>query len=268
MTHTRTDSLHQPSRSNVRSLSRIVTLMTSIVLLLSIPPLLNAQVCQTWSENGGNSISAQITDNATGAVIADGAMVPAYTQVRVDSRATVSAVCHTSCEDLIADVNHTYVWADISTTGSWNGTYGIGYVFGRNPNGSAAYWQDLDTHNSNSTGPNYFTLAYPGTYQFHIQAIIDRHPNCSDISDHTDTINITINVGDSDGATNLGTNSCNGKVAKPVDLGKPINVTNGNMYIQQTDYRLPGIGDGLEITRTYNSKKQLAGVFGFGWWSI
>ena len=37
------------------------------------------------------------------------------------------------------------------------------------------------------------------------------------------------------------------------------------MYIQQTDYRLPGFGEGLEVTRTYNSKMQRSGIFGFGW---
>jgi hypothetical protein len=31
---------------------------------------------------------------------------------------------------------------------------------------------------------------------------------------------------------------------------------------------LPGIGDGLEIKRTYNSGNQTAGLFGYGWSSI
>jgi hypothetical protein len=73
---------------------------------------------------------------------------------------------------------------------------------------------------------------------------------------------ITIRVGDNDDATNFGDTSCPSKVAKP------INVTNGNMYLQQTDYRLPGFGGGLEITRTFNSKMQRAGLFGFGWSSF
>jgi hypothetical protein len=42
----------------------------------------------------------------------------------------------------------------------------------------------------------------------------------------------------------------------------------GNMYLEQTDYGLPGFGEGLRITRTYNSKKQSAGLFGYGWSSI
>jgi len=40
------------------------------------------------------------------------------------------------------------------------------------------------------------------------------------------------------------------------------------MYLQQTDYRLPGMGQGLEITRAYNSSKQSSGLFGYGWSSV
>jgi YD repeat-containing protein len=35
--------------------------------------------------------------------------------------------------------------------------------------------------------------------------------------------------------------------------GKPINLTNGNTYIQQTDLRIPGLGGGLGLERTWNS---------------
>jgi len=51
-------------------------------------------------------------------------------------------------------------------------------------------------------------------------------------------------------------------------VAKPINVTNGNMYLQQTDYHLPGFGAGLELTRTYNSQMHHTGLFGFSWSSI
>jgi RHS repeat-associated protein len=48
-------------------------------------------------------------------------------------------------------------------------------------------------------------------------------------------------------------------------VGQPVNVTNGNMWVQQTDYDLPGVGEKLEITRFYNSIIQTSGRFGFGW---
>ncbi|HQZ81978.1 MAG TPA: RHS repeat-associated core domain-containing protein [Pyrinomonadaceae bacterium] len=48
-------------------------------------------------------------------------------------------------------------------------------------------------------------------------------------------------------------------------VGQPINVTNGNMWIEQSDYLLPGKGPRIEITRFYNSIRQSSGLFGFGW---
>ncbi|HEV7745181.1 MAG TPA: Ig-like domain-containing protein, partial [Pyrinomonadaceae bacterium] len=57
----------------------------------------------------------------------------------------------------------------------------------------------------------------------------------------------------------LGPTSCNAGVADPV------NVTNGNMYLQQTDYSLPGAGPTIDITRTYNSMSESIGLFGRGW---
>jgi RHS repeat-associated protein len=48
-------------------------------------------------------------------------------------------------------------------------------------------------------------------------------------------------------------------------VGQPVNVTNGNMWLQQTDYQLPSIGQPIDVTRTYNSIQQSSGIFGFGW---
>ncbi|HEY1525710.1 MAG TPA: RHS repeat-associated core domain-containing protein [Candidatus Angelobacter sp.] len=55
--------------------------------------------------------------------------------------------------------------------------------------------------------------------------------------------------------------------------GAPINVITGNTWIQQQDYALPGLGGGIELTRTWNSTwsnnrppKQV-GMFGDGWTS-
>jgi YD repeat-containing protein len=53
--------------------------------------------------------------------------------------------------------------------------------------------------------------------------------------------------------------------------GNPINLTNGNTYIVETDFALPGLGGGLSLTRTWNSKwpsTQAAinvGLFGKNW---
>jgi YD repeat-containing protein len=53
--------------------------------------------------------------------------------------------------------------------------------------------------------------------------------------------------------------------------GAPINLTTGNTYIQETDVKLPGLGGGLILTRTWNSTwpSTLAalqvGLFGPNW---
>jgi len=122
--------------------------------------------------------------------------------------------------------------SDASTTGGPNGNYVVGYVY-VNANGTTAFWNVLDTQASNSTGPNSYTFTSPGTYQFHIQGIINTTP-CNIQPAETEMINITVYVGDADGARDSGAPTCNS------GAGRPINVTNGNMYLNQTDYRLPG----------------------------
>lgn len=60
--------------------------------------------------------------------------------------------------------------------------------------------------------------------------------------------------------------TCPGTVA-----GKPINLANGNVYIQQNDIKVPGLGNGLTLARTWNSiwpSSQAAsnvGIFGPNW---
>ena len=46
-----------------------------------------------------------------------------------------------------------------------------------------------------------------------------------------------------------------------------VNLKNGNFYITYTDIVVPGGGEKLEISRTYNSKATELGWFGFGWGS-
>ena len=62
-----------------------------------------------------------------------------------------------------------------------------------------------------------------------------------------------------DPARNLG-ESCPNQM-----VGKPVNVTNGNVYLRQTDYSLPGVGEAISFVRSYNSKGSRFGLFGPGW---
>ncbi len=54
-------------------------------------------------------------------------------------------------------------------------------------------------------------------------------------------------------------------LAMPAFAG--VNLKNGNFYVNYTDIIVPGGGQDLEITRTYNSKSTENGWFGFGWGS-
>jgi len=73
-----------------------------------------------------------------------------------------------------------------------------------------------------------------------------------------DNLNFSITLGSLEDAGRM---SCNKGV------GGPVSVTSGNVYFQQRDYQLPGIGEGISITRDYNSISQKIGLFGRGWTS-
>jgi RHS repeat-associated protein len=48
-------------------------------------------------------------------------------------------------------------------------------------------------------------------------------------------------------------------------VGEPVNITNGNMSIEQTDYTASGLAKELNLVRTYNSHSEEEGMFGLGW---
>lgn len=82
--------------------------------------------------------------------------------------------------------------------------------------------------------------------------VCDPHGGCS-------TATVVFYVFSRDGGEDNGPVNCNSSV------GEPVNVTNGNVYLQQKDFGLPGGGPRLEITRTYNSNSRRIGLFGRGW---
>jgi RHS repeat-associated protein len=69
--------------------------------------------------------------------------------------------------------------------------------------------------------------------------------------------------------TNLG--DCDGNCEALA--GSPINMTNGNVFIKQRDYSIPGLGGGLKLDRIWNSlwpvsphaDRAVAGMFGDSW---
>jgi RHS repeat-associated protein len=97
---------------------------------------------------------------------------------------------------------------------------------------------------------NPFT-GFVGTDSYTYQ-VCDNFGACSPLA----TITLSV-IGD---GSNLGvSDDCQ------MTVGEPVNVTNGNMYLQQNDYQLPSVGYGITTTRTYNSASQGIGLFGRGW---
>jgi RHS repeat-associated protein len=81
---------------------------------------------------------------------------------------------------------------------------------------------------------------------------------------------VTILLIPRDDAEDAGASDCKklAKLKRPgvnPSVHKPVNVTNGNMWLQETDFSLPGIGQNINLERTYNSILQNGGMFGLGW---
>src|SRR5437588_260978 len=76
------------------------------------------------------------------------------------------------------------------------------------------------------------------------------------VTGSVDTLNFSITLGALEDA---GETSCNKGV------GRPVNITNGNVYLQQADFQLPSAGYGILISRSYNSISSNIGLFGRGW---
>jgi hypothetical protein len=47
--------------------------------------------------------------------------------------------------------------------------------------------------------------------------------------------------------------------------GSNVNTYNGNFYTQDTDFTIDGRGLPITVNRTYNSRSNESGIFGFGW---
>ncbi|NOT60248.1 MAG: hypothetical protein HOP19_08480 [Acidobacteria bacterium] len=71
--------------------------------------------------------------------------------------------------------------------------------------------------------------------------------------------------GTSNGTTTVGAN--NGMTGDNTSVGEPVSVISGNMYLDQADFELSGLGAGLQVTRAYNSLSNRIGLFGESWTS-
>jgi len=62
-------------------------------------------------------------------------------------------------------------WVDITSEGL-NGTYAVGRVYGKNPNGTTGYFHVLDTTQANTTGPLSSLVSAAGQYLYHFRGSI------------------------------------------------------------------------------------------------
>jgi RHS repeat-associated protein len=115
--------------------------------------------------------------------------------------------------------------------------------------------------------PYYLTIPTSGSASFTIQG--------GTVTQDTNT-SVTANTGCGTGSTGVmvltgGETNLGVCTDCKTGAGKPINLTNGNVWIRQQDYALPGLGGGLEVTRTWNSQWrsvtyiELNGAFGDSW---
>lgn len=120
----------------------------------------------------------------------------------------------------------------------------------------------LPTHGSlNGVTQTDFELYAPAINYFGIDSFIiqicDPYRACGQA---------TVYLVDIAGGSDDGAASCPMRTPAPTTgVGKPVNVTTGNMYLQESDYSLPGAGPSINVLRTYNSNSTTNGLFGRGW---
>jgi RHS repeat-associated protein len=131
--------------------------------------------------------------------------------------------------------------ADVNSTLYWSSNNGVSFDY-------HSTW-----YNGSQPPPVEVPLVPNQTYFFYAQ--ID--PGGDDGIRYTPIKGVRLSADQDYGACDLN--------VAPSQVGKPVNVINGNMFLEQTDFRLPGIGEEIAINRSYNSLVQYGGMFGFGW---
>ena len=161
-----------------------------ILVFLTLPGSLCADGgCPNQPSGGGQSISATVKKTSTSCPVTDGMYVRTYTTLRLDAIATAFGQCQVMVMDCVGGchcipgplqertINHIYAWVDVVSQ-YMNGTYNVGNIFGKYPNGTTAFWQVLDSTQPNSTGPLTYGTGSAGSYLLHFQANINT-TNCN-----------------------------------------------------------------------------------------
>ena len=123
-----------------------------------------------------------------------------------------------------------------------------------------------------ATGPGYgtYTLTYGGTSQ--VATTWSSHNttvNFCNVDPGTEMFDVRGDPTQASSTTGISPAGEQQSCSTPSSCGKPVRVVSGNMYLDQTDASMPGLG-GLEFIRSYNSVNRgdgLYGMFGRGWFS-
>ncbi|NOT62102.1 MAG: RHS repeat protein, partial [Acidobacteria bacterium] len=141
---------------------------------------------------------------------------------------------------------------------------GSPWTFGiSNAVGSPYHHPILDTHDlQKSTGPMGGGLSVRGVYEIRVKGDTNG-PTLCNFPTTLPEVNYTVTI---DPEVNNGCRDCKTQVGGPVtSVGEPVSVLNGNMYLDQQDYGLESLGEGLRLVRAYNSLNLAFGMFGQGW---
>jgi YD repeat-containing protein len=237
-------------------------------LLSGIGPVLAQSSCYIPT-NLGQSVSAALTDSHTGLPLFDGAVVPnsGWTLVTFHQTSTAYGYCTVygpdpTCPYYIntynRDVNHITTGLNAHSS-SLNGTYSLGNVWGKNPNGTSAFYQSLDdsdtTHTTGPIAP--LAITAPGTYTFTTTNITDQ--TICPILPATVATTLTVTYYDATSDKTLG--RCQNENDGQSNVGNPCNAATGNKYQQEVDYQ----STTLPVVRHYNSKMFMNVGLGYGW---
>ena len=228
--------------------------------------------CPNQCTCGGESLDFFVTNQATGAPISDGMVLPVNSTVVLNARATAYGEFDLYYECTLLGVyerlvNNLQFWMD-ATTGVWNGEYRLEYCGCTN----SLHVIDTRTPPCETVGPATFQLASPGTYTFLAFAPIDNPGSCNGVCPAELRKYLTVYAvnGAPDPNKNLGCYSPEPAESEPPPDGNefcadPVNVTTGNHYEPALDLSVSTPGIPLQFRRSYNSQSSYDGPLGSKW---
>lgn len=171
----------------VKLLGSLILFGCGLLFLLTLPGSVCASgMCPDIPSGGGQTMSATATKTVpTSCSVTNGMYVLKNTTLRLDAIATANGQCQivlpqcsgAGCTCVPSSTIQERVlyfidsWVDITSEGL-NGTYAVGRVYGKNPNGTTGYFHVLDTTQANTTGPLSSLVSAAGQYLYHFRGSI------------------------------------------------------------------------------------------------